>query len=195
MQYRTHFTTSLAITLPIMANTGTIGVSSLLALGLGSVFPDIDEPYSWIGSRTRGLSDLIKGFFGHRGITHSLFGLVLALFTIGLICSLTPLNPMTGVFFVLGYALHLIEDSFSKSGVKWLLPLSNKSFQFGNNVIYYTTGSLIENLILLSTVMIIVFQLKYLDFSYINVPQLDLLQNFKGLVEKIPAIVTKLKTN
>ncbi|WP_251647980.1 metal-dependent hydrolase [Niallia sp. MER 6] len=66
MQYKTHLSTSLVV-------------------ALGAVFPDIDEPYSWIGSRTRGISDLIKGFFGHRGLKHSLMGLFIVFLTMILI--------------------------------------------------------------------------------------------------------------
>ncbi len=165
MQYRTHFTTSLAVGLPIMVATNSLSIGSIAALGLGAVFPDIDEPHSWIGSRTRGLSDLIKGIFGHRGITHSIVGLILGFLTVILMTSIINFNILTGLFFVLGYGLHLIEDSFSKSGIKWLIPLTDKKFQSGLGVFYYTTGGIVENFILLGSVIILVIEFNSLDIS------------------------------
>lgn len=192
MQYRTHFTTSLAVTLPIMTATGTLSISSVIALGLGSVFPDIDEPHSWIGARTRGLSDAIKLFFGHRGLTHSLFGLILAMATTTLLLTLTPLNPLTGTYFVLGYALHLVEDSFSKSGVKWLLPMTDKPFRFGKGVFYYVTGGVIERFIFLSAVIVVIWQLFTLDYSQIElfrISKIEIIPIFSGLIEKAKTFV------
>jgi membrane-bound metal-dependent hydrolase YbcI (DUF457 family) len=78
----------------------------------------------------------------HRGILHSLFGvffssfiLSLCLFCFTLILWYTEIFSLTTVFyiFILGFVgflsgqiLHLIEDSCTKSGIKWFLPLSNK---------------------------------------------------------------------
>jgi len=68
-----------------MGATDTLTIGTVLAVGLGAVFPDIDELHSWIGSRTRGISDLIKGFFGHSGLTHSLMGQFIVFLTMILI--------------------------------------------------------------------------------------------------------------
>lgn len=184
MQYRTHLTTSLAISLPIMGATGTLSIGSIGALALGTVFPDIDEPHSWIGSRTRGVSDVIHLIFGHRGLTHSLVGLILAFLTVLLMATLTSFNLMTGMYFVIGYGLHLIEDSFSKSGVKWLLPLTDKSFQFGNGF-YYTTGGFIENLILLGSVVILVIEIQALDFGTLSLPTFSIPEVVTNLFAKV----------
>ncbi len=168
MQYKTHFVTSLAVALPVMAATDTLTLGSVLALGLGAVFPDVDEPHSWIGCRTRGFSDFINKAFGHRGITHSLFGLLLVFLTIVLLINLSSFPVMLGFYFVIGYALHLIEDSFSKSGVKWLLPFSDKKIQSGFGIYYYKTGSLVEKLIFASAVIIVGVEIQALDFGSIK---------------------------
>lgn len=190
MQYRTHLATTLAVSLPIMTNTGNVNVVSVIALGLGAMFPDIDEPHSWIGSRTRGLSDVIKLFFGHRGITHSLFGLFLAFMTVILLITLTPFKIMTGVFFLIGYALHLIEDSFSKSGVKWFIPFTDKAYQSGKGIVYYKTGGLIENLIFLITVFVLVMQIKALDFNAVAMPELNVIETVSEWVQKIITVIS-----
>jgi len=182
MQYRTHFVTSLAVSLPLMTSTETLSIGSVVALGLGAVFPDIDEPHSWIGCRTRGLSDILNKIFGHRGLTHSLFGLIIVFLTITLMVTLTHFKAVYGLYFMIGYGLHLIEDSFSKSGIKWLLPLSKKNFQSGIGVFYYRTGSMVENLIFIGTVLILVFEIKTLDFSTIKLPDIGFIESLKNIL-------------
>lgn len=48
-----------------------------VAVALGSLLPDIDEPNSVLGKKTLGISNLLKAIFGHRGFTHSLSFIVL----------------------------------------------------------------------------------------------------------------------
>lgn len=188
MQYKTHLTTSLAVALPVMATTNTLAVGNIVALSLGALFPDIDEPYSWIGCRTRGISDILNGFFGHRGITHSLPGLTLAFVTLVLMVSIIDFNPTIAIYFILGFALHLIEDSFSKSGIKWLTPFSDIQFHSGMGVVYYTTGSMIENFIFLTTVIILLIELKTLDFSILQMPNLNIPQTLSNLINKFTTL-------
>lgn len=186
MQYRTHMTTALMVGLPIMAATDTLTIGAVAALSIGAVFPDIDEPNSWIGCRTRGISDLLNTVFGHRGITHSLMGVILVFLTILLMISILGFSFVVGMYFTLGYLLHLIGDSFSKSGVKWLLPFSDQSFQSGLGVIYYRTGSLVENIIFLSSVAILIFQFNHLDFSLIptNI-NFNIVDSFTNLIKGV----------
>lgn len=167
MQYRTHLVTSLALTLPVMAATDTLSVGAVAAVSLGALFPDIDEPYSWIGCRTRGISDLINKLFGHRGMTHTVMGVLVIAITVSMMMSIFNLPFILGFYFVVGYSLHLVEDSFSKSGIKWLLPFSTKSYQSGLGKIYYRTGSWIENFILLGFGVLLIIQLQSLDYSNI----------------------------
>jgi inner membrane protein len=93
----------------------------------GSLFPDIDHPQSYLGSRIWPISWLIKKGFKHRGATHSLlftafFGaafFVLVQMIEGL--SLAPL-----VCFVLGYLSHLFADSLTNSGVPLCWPIEKR---------------------------------------------------------------------
>lgn len=189
MQYRTHFVTSLAVALPIMTTTETLSIGSVIALSLGAVFPDIDEPHSWIGAKTRGISDILNKIFGHRGLTHSLLGMIIAFLTIMLMVSLAHFNVILGIYFMVGYALHLIEDSFSKSGVKWLLPFSDKQYQSGLGIYYYRTGSMIENLIFFGTVLILLIEIKSLDFSVVKIPKINSIGYLGEFINHISAFV------
>ncbi len=164
MQYKTHIAVSLVIGLPVMEATDTLSVSAVLALTLGATFPDVDEPHSWIGRRTRGISDFIHALFGHRGITHSLMGLLFISLVTLLLTNIVGINVLFGVYFVLGYALHLLEDSFSKSGIAWLQPFKKKKYKSGLGVVYYKTGGLVEKLILVISVLVLIFEL--LIFMY-----------------------------
>ncbi|ASL62841.1 MULTISPECIES: metal-dependent hydrolase [Bacillus] len=159
MKYKTHLTTSLAVALPVLASSGNLTVGNVIAISFGALLPDIDEQHSWIGRRTRGVSDLMNTVFGHRGITHSLLGLVLVLIPILFAVGMTPLSFTNGMCILAGYFLHLVEDSFSKKGIKWLLPISNKKFQSGFYIIYYSYGGLAEKLILIISTLVIVYEL------------------------------------
>ncbi|MEC3226116.1 metal-dependent hydrolase [Bacillus thuringiensis] len=159
MKYKTHITTSLAVALPVLASTGNLTVGNVIAVSFGALLPDIDEQHSWIGRRTRGVSDLMNTVFGHRGITHSLLGLVLVLIPILFAVGMTPLSFTNGMCIFAGYFLHLVEDSFSKKGIKWLLPLSNKTFQSGFNIIYYSYNGIAEKIILMISTIVVVCEL------------------------------------
>lgn len=165
MKYKTHITTTLAASLPVMVATNSLSMGSAIALGLGAVFPDIDEPHSFIGSRMRGISDVINFLFDHRGITHSLTGNLIMGATALLGHYFLNLPLSWAIWFSVGYFLHLVEDSFSKSGVAWLQPFSKQSLQFGFNKIYYVTGGMVENVIFALTFLLLVFQVTQLDLQ------------------------------
>ncbi|MDM0612973.1 metal-dependent hydrolase, partial [Clostridium perfringens] len=48
----------------------------------------------------------------------------------------------------LGYFLHLLEDTFSKSGVNWFWPFSNKDIKIPVKLLTYKTGTVKEYVIL-----------------------------------------------
>jgi len=144
--YKTHLATALAVTLPVMIITNTLEISAIAAVSLGCLAPDIDEPRSWIGRRTRGLSDFIGRMFGHRGMTHSIIGLAVATLFVGIPVLHFEFPHMPLIYFALGYFLHLLSDSFSKSGIPWLWPLK-KRFQSGRGKFYYITGDRRETIV------------------------------------------------
>ncbi len=112
----------------------TANIILLLATGVGASLPDIDE-YNSSTSRKSIINFSL--FLRHRGITHSLLGWI-AFSTIlyfimnhfsPIALSMTkPLNYWDSIWLglVIGYLLHLIEDSFSKQGVEWLTPFFKK---------------------------------------------------------------------
>jgi len=104
---------------------------------LGSLLPDLDAPdskimYEWwkpfglFGKYA--LNKPLEKLFGdeHRGILHSVFG---CLFT-SLVFALISFALYPTVFFIwyiwfgipIGFMLHLAEDSFTISGVRWFFP-------------------------------------------------------------------------
>lgn len=89
----------------------------MLAFALGTILPDIDSPNSTIGKYVKPISELIP----HRTITHTLWAVLL-------------LGGLTWWFesiyllaLTLGYTLHILEDSFSKQGIRWLYPIPAKA--------------------------------------------------------------------
>jgi len=132
---------------------------ALLANQLGGIAPDTDQPTApfW--------RNLPEGHFvgkafgkllgGHRFISHSLLGFAL----FGWLCNLLlhflhPIMPHVDIQFVwyaflLGYASHLVMDSFTKEGVPWMLPIP---FKFGVpplKMLRITTGKAGETLLVL----------------------------------------------
>ncbi|AWC30963.1 metal-dependent hydrolase [Bacillus cytotoxicus] len=181
MKYKTHLTTSLAVALPVLASTGNLTVGNVIAVSFGALLPDIDEQHSWIGRRTRGVSDLMNTIFGHRGITHSLLGLVLVLIPILFAVSMTPLSFTNGMCIFAGYFLHLVEDSFSKKGVKWLLPVSNKKFQSGFNIIYYSYNGIAEKVILMTSTIVVIYELYSYGITSFQSGTSGIIEAFKSL--------------
>lgn len=119
MQAKTHITTTLALGLPLMSLTNELTLVNVGVLAVGSLLPDIDHPSSYLGKRHKMVSGVTNKAFGHRGITHSLLGFIL----IGIIVKFIQKQYLTDrieniVFWLmLGYLLHLLEDSFSQRGV------------------------------------------------------------------------------
>lgn len=83
----------------------------------GSLLPDIDHPQSKLGRRTRPFSTLINLTMGHRGGTHSVLFVVLAL-------CLAFVMPPFAFGLALGVTSHLLADMVSYS--------SGKAFTTGN---------------------------------------------------------------
>ncbi|MER2064505.1 MAG: metal-dependent hydrolase, partial [Alkalibacterium sp.] len=47
MLYHTHLAVTYAATLPLLASTGSLSLGNVIAVGIGSVLPDIDHPKSF----------------------------------------------------------------------------------------------------------------------------------------------------
>lgn len=99
---------------------------------LGSLFPDIDHRNSKIGKKVKPLSILFNKFLGHRGIFHSWF--LYNILYIAIFATYSMFAPaeyhyiyfFANTGFYIGCLSHLILDTFNKTGVPWLFPLSTK---------------------------------------------------------------------
>ena len=132
---------------------------ALLANQLGGIAPDIDQPTApfW---RNLPVGHFVGKVFGkllggHRFISHSLLGFALFAFLANLLLHfLHPIMPKVDIdlvwyAFMIGYASHLVMDSFTKEGVPWLLPVP---FKFGFpplRRLRVTTGKFVETGIIL----------------------------------------------
>lgn len=104
----------------------------VMGTAVGALAPDIDSPSSK-GSKI--IRVPLYKYLRHRGMTHSLLawglftGLTYLLMALFMDMSLI-FDPMTHFVFniwiglVAGYGLHLVEDSFSLDGIRWLAPFS-----------------------------------------------------------------------
>ncbi|MBM7624070.1 metal-dependent hydrolase [Sporohalobacter salinus] len=125
---------------------------------LGALIPDIDHINSHIANKFKPLSWFIKLLgIKHRGITHSLLGLILFSLLVKKLFYLDWISQGWYYSLILGYISHLIADMFNSTGLPILFPLKYR-FKFGFNI---TTGSWQENLffsIVIACLFILLFQ-------------------------------------
>ena len=81
---------------------------------LGSIFPDIDEPQSKIGRKTLGASNLIKTFFGHRGLTHSLICFAALGLFLGILGYFLIVSDSLNQILVNGINSYILTNNLSK---------------------------------------------------------------------------------
>jgi membrane-bound metal-dependent hydrolase YbcI (DUF457 family) len=105
---------------------------------LATIIPDMDTGFSRSGKNFAGKS--LQLFVKHRGIVHSL--------TAGIFLSilLAVYWPVSSMGFFLGWAIHMICDSFTKDGIQPLWPLKFKSSGF------ILTGGKFEETLFLSMI-------------------------------------------
>lgn len=128
---------------------------TLLATGVGASLPDIDE-YNSTTSRKSPINFSL--FLRHRGVTHSFLGWLV--FSIGLYFIMNHFIPIQfrswqlpnwwgsiWLGLILGYFLHLVEDSFSKRGVDWWAPFVKKRRH--HSIFRYKVGGFFEKFITL----------------------------------------------
>lgn len=116
---------------------------------LGSVFPDIDEPKSYIGRKLTLISHIVSISFSHRGFTHFIaFPLIFLIFGIFLIN--VNFNIALILFaFSYGILLHQIGDMLTISGIPhYFFPFSKARAVLLLKVLRFRTGSTKEMLLL-----------------------------------------------
>lgn len=170
MLYRTHVIISVTAAVAISTiDNAPFSAATLAGVAIGSLLPDIDEPNSYIGKRTRGVSDATKFVFGHRGFTHSILAMFLAFIPWFIVSNFLDENAITVTLstflfgIALGYIFHILGDMLSKTGVPLFLPFSKKRIK----IPLYTTGGTMEVVIHFLSVAILV----YFIFKGIGIPE------------------------
>lgn len=136
-----------------------LAIISIIAVMVGALTPDLDQPAANLGNRLLGAQVVGKIFNkfsgGHRHFTHSILGI----FVIGyglrwlvgsfLVPELASNMQFIWSAFMVGYISHIVADTMTDRGVPLLWPLP-WHFQVppGPNSIRITTGSIVEQVIL-----------------------------------------------
>ena len=103
-----------------------MGLCFLIGAAIASTLPDIDSKSTKLNQM---LPESLRHAARHRGVCHSLIGW--AIFSAALYALFWPVRHLTFVDIyaaqvycgmITGYLLHIIEDSFSRSGIVWLYP-------------------------------------------------------------------------
>lgn len=92
-------------------------LENLAGVIVGAILADIDTPYSILGRY-----NIFAGIMKHRGLTHTLIGM-LAFYW--LVNSIFP-NISDG--FIFGYFTHLLSDSLTPMGIMWLYPYKKRYY-------------------------------------------------------------------
>ena len=82
-----------------------------------SVLPDIDYPYSFIGSMFPSVSNFLFKKFGHRGLIHSIY------IPISLVVDFFIFNNYVALVVSLVFTSHILLDMLTKSGVQLFNPI------------------------------------------------------------------------
>jgi membrane-bound metal-dependent hydrolase YbcI (DUF457 family) len=144
MMLRTHLAISAFFILLMIPYVNEPAIFSCVAV-FSTILPDIDSRFSSIGRKT--ISRILQFFTKHRGVIHSFtfmmfLTLIFALFA-----------PVIALPFFLGYALHLIADSFTPAGIRAFYP--SKSMMKGK----LKTGGKIEMMVFSALVAADIFML------------------------------------
>lgn len=132
-----------------------LGTLAIVAVMIGALTPDLDQPTAGLFRRVLGGKAVHKVFStfsgGHRHFTHSLLGIVSIYFFLhwGIITLLQPeFYPRAFTIltvFMIGYISHSFADTLTDQGVPWLWPIPwNIKFPPGPEEVRVTTGSFVE---------------------------------------------------
>lgn len=153
MTYHTHFISAVSLAIPVnFFLKQTLQISPQMdmlffsGVAIGSLFPDVDEPNSFVGKSFKPISSLISMFTTHRGFTHNVKGIV----SVAVICLTTGIflkSAQWNLFllgFFLGYIFHIVGDAMTFSGIRNFC--CRKTLKLLPASLRFKTGSLKENL-------------------------------------------------
>jgi len=152
----THLALAAAMFLSLKEFGLSVGVDLVfVAVLVGSIFPDIDHPRSSIARQsflTQGISRVASSVSEHRGIFHSLVASIILTLPLYAILSYSGLAVAPALGFWFGYLAHLVGDSATRGGVKWLQPFSDWKLKGP-----VRTGSVTEELIFVLLLAIVFY--------------------------------------
>lgn len=179
MTVKTHITSSLSLglLLPVLIKFHYVDIDLMLYLYIagvvfGAIFPDIDEPHSYIGRRLYFVSEFLSLFIHHRGITHTL--LIVGIYAlIGYILYASfgfgDFTKSIVIGFLIGNIGHILGDMMTKSGVSLFYPFSEKSYGLMPKPMRFYTGGVTEYLFVLPFfVFLVFFEMYYFDIMDTN---------------------------
>ncbi|MBM7555959.1 metal-dependent hydrolase [Halanaerobacter jeridensis] len=146
---------------------GTL-IKFYLAAVVGALMPDLDHAQSKMGQLLWFISKPLK-FFGikHRGLTHSLVGIVLFNLLSKQLVTHNWIEITTWWGLNIGYISHIVADMMNVQGLPLLFP-NDKRFKFHSNI---TTNSWQEQfLVFIVSLAIIIIILQ--ERSYINLSEI-----------------------
>lgn len=132
-----------------------LGPLAVIAVMIGALTPDLDQPTANVWRRVlggRAIGNIFQYFSGgHRHMTHSLLGIIAIGAALRWIIA-TFVHPdfvePAGVLwyaFMIGYISHPIADTLTDLGVPWLWPLKiHVRIPPGPEEVRVTTGSFVE---------------------------------------------------
>lgn len=162
----------LILTLFPVAVGPIVGVLAVIAVMIGALTPDLDQPTANIWRRMLGgntVGNIFQIFSGgHRHFTHSLLGIL----AIGLAMrwgidrmlqpAFVPGALVIWRAFLIGYISHPIADSVTDRGVPWLWPLHwHLRIPPGPEQVRVTTDSLVEQVLVRGGLLLVMGLLLY----------------------------------
>jgi len=104
--------------------------AALILFFFGVLTPDIDTTRSTVGRGMWPLSAIANTAFAHRGMIHSLIGAMMFGWIVFGVVYLINQPGILAIWYFLGYMAHLVADSFTRRGVSWAAPISERRLKF-----------------------------------------------------------------
>ena len=138
-----------------IANSGN-KLGRLFGGGGGFLFGLVSLIFSLLNIIPQILAFCANRFFGgHRnGIVHGLVGLLGGSLLVGGISQLLWGQPFYGLLFFVAFISHLILDSLTEMGIRWLWPFSKESYHFLSKSFRLHSDSSFSNLALQQLVLL-----------------------------------------
>lgn len=134
---------------------------------LGTLIPDISNPYSFIGKLFKNISFYIEQKFGHRTVTHSY--MIIAVFLPPCLIAYYVLDDMSPLMFCFALCIHIMADMINLSGVQFLYPEKLTFVMPRDTHIRIETGSIREKRFAFVFILLFVLSLPFGIYGYDSV--------------------------